>query len=131
MLISLLLVKSIAFSQTDTSKVEKCFPMPVVKQIMKDLVSGDEAKLQLKLTEQQLLETEKKVSLKDSVISTLRLKEVNYQTIIDSEKQKFEIMEKYSKKLEFDLKKEKVKNKFKSILGTGVIVALSFFLITK
>ena len=131
MLISLLLVKSIAFSQTDTSKVEKCFPMPVVKQIMKDLVSGDEAKIQLKLTEQQLLETEKKVSLKDSVISTLRLKEVNYQTIIDSEKQKFEIMEKYSKKLEFDLKKEKVKNKFKSIVGTGVIVALSFFLITK
>ena len=131
MLISFLLLKSIAFSQTDTSKVEKCFPMPVVKQIMKDLISGDEAKAQLKLTEQQLIETEKKVSLKDSVISTLRLKEVNYQTIIDSEKQKFEIMEKYSKKLEFDLKKEKVKNKFKSIVGTGVIVALSFFLITK
>ena len=131
MLISFLLLKSIAFSQTDTSKVEKCFPMPVVKLIMKDLISGDEAKAQLKLTEQQLIETEKKVSLKDSVISTLRLKEVNYQTIIDSEKQKFEIMEKYSKKLEFDLKKEKVKNKFKSIVGTGVIVALSFFLITK
>ena len=131
MLISLLLVKSIAFSQTDTSKVEKCFPMPVVKQIMKDLVSGDEAKAQLKLTEQQLLETEKKVSLKDSVITTLRLKEVNYQTIIDSEKQKFDIMDRYSKKLEFDLKKEKVKNKFKSILGTGAIAVLSFFLITK
>ncbi len=131
MLISLLLVKSIAFSQTDTSKVEKCFPMPVVKQIMKDLVSGDEAKAQLKLTEQQLFETEKKVSLKDSVITTLRLKEVNYQTIIDSEKQKFDIMDRYSKKLEFDLKKEKVKNKFKSILGTGAIAVLSFFLITK
>jgi outer membrane protein OmpA-like peptidoglycan-associated protein len=124
-------VKSIAFSQTDTSKVEKCFPMPVVKQIMKDLVSGDEDKAQLKLTEQQLLETEKKVSLKDSVITTLRLKEVNYQTIIDSEKQKFDIMDRYSKKLEFDLKKEKVKNKFKSILGTGAIAVLTFFLITK
>ena len=131
MLISLLLVKSIAFSQTDTSKVEKCFPLPVVKQIMKDLVSGDEAKAQLKLTEQQLLETEKKVSLKDSVITTLRLKEVNYQTIIDSEKQKFDIMDRYSKKLELDLKKEKVKNKFKSILGTGAIAVLTFFLITK
>ena len=130
MLISLLLVKSIAFSQTDTSKVEKCFPMPVVKQIMKDLVSGDEAKAQLKLTEQQLLETEKKVSLKDSVITTLRAKEVNYNTIIDSEKQKFEIMDRYSKKLELDLKKEKVKNKFKSILGTGVIAVLTFFIIT-
>lgn len=123
-------MKSIAFSQTDTSKVEKCFPIPVVKQIMKDLVSGDEAKTQLKLTEQQLLETEKKVSLKDSVITTLRAKETNYLTIIDSEKQKFDIMEKYSKKLEVDLKKEKVKNKFKSILGTGVIAVLTFFLIT-
>ena len=130
MLISLLLVKSIAFSQTDTSKVEKCFPIPVVKQIMKDLVSGDEAKAQLKLTEQQLLETEKKVSLKDSVITTLRAKEVNYNTIIDSEKQKFEIMDRYSKKLELDLKKEKVKNKFKSILGAGVIAVLTFFIIT-
>jgi hypothetical protein len=123
-------VKSIAFSQTDTSKVEKCFPIPVVKQIMKGLVSGDEAKAQLKLTEQQLLETEKKVSLKDSVITTLRAKEVNYNTIIDSEKQKFEIMDRYSKKLELDLKKEKVKNKFKSILGTGVIAVLTFFIIT-
>ena len=123
-------MKSIAFSQTDTSRTEKCFPIPVVKQIMKDLVSGDEAKAQLKLTEQQLLETEKKVSLKDSVITTLRAKEVNYNTIIDSEKQKFEIMDRYSKKLELDLKKEKVKNKFKSILGTGVIAVLTFFIIT-
>lgn len=124
-------MKSIAFSQTDTSRTEKCFPIPVVKQIMKDLISGDEAKVQLKLTEQQLLETEKKVSLKDSVITTLRVKELNYLTIIDSEKQKFEIVDRYSKKLEVDLKKEKVKNKFKSILGTGAIAVLTFFLITK
>ena len=121
----------IAFSQSDTSRVEKCFTIPVVKLIMKDLISGDSAKAQLKLTEVQLVETEKKVSLKDSIITTLRTKETNYQTIIDSEKQKFDIMEKYSKKLEIDLKKEKVKNKFKSILGTGVIAILTFFLITK
>jgi len=98
---------------------------------MKDILSGDSAKAQLKLTEAQLLDTEKKVVLKDSVINTLRLKETNYTTIIDSEKQKFQIMETYSKKLEWDLKKEKVKNKFKSILGTGVIAVLTFFLIQK
>ena len=130
-LISLLFVSSIAFSQTDTSSNVKCFPIPVVKQIMKDLLSGDSAKAQLKLTETQLDETEKKVVLKDSVITTLRLKEVNYLTIIDAEKQKFTIVENYSKKLEWDLKKEKVKGKFKSILGTGVIAVLTFFLITK
>lgn len=98
---------------------------------MKDVLSGDSAKAQLKLTEQQLVETEKKVILKDSVINTLRLKEENYQNIIGSEKQKFEIMEKYSKKLEFDLKKEKVKGRFKSIIGTGIIVVLGFLIINK
>jgi hypothetical protein len=98
---------------------------------MKDLISGDSAKAELKLTEAQLVQTEKKVVLKDSVITTLRLKEVNYLTIIDAEKQKFRIVEDYSKKLEWDLKKEKVKGKFKSILGTGVIAVLTFFLITK
>lgn len=124
-------MSSIAFSQTDTSSNVKCFPIPVVKQIMKDLLVGDSAKAELKLTEAQLVQTENKVVLKDSVITTLRLKEVNYLTIIDAEKQKFRIVEDYSKKLEWDLKKEKVKGKFKSILGTGVIAVLTFFLITK
>ena len=124
-------MSSIAFSQTDTSSNVKCFPIPVVKQIMKDLLVGDSAKAELKLTEAQLVLTENKVVLKDSVITTLRLKEVNSLTIIDAEKEKFRIVEDYSKKLEWDLKKEKVKGKFKSILGTGVIAVLTFFLITK
>jgi restriction endonuclease Mrr len=131
MSISLLFVSLIAFSQTDTTNNTKCFPIPVVKQIMKDLLSGDSAKAQLKLTEVQLSETEKKVVLKDSVINTYKFKEENYKTIIDSERQKFGVMEQYSKRLEWDLKKEKVKGKFKSILGSGVIAVLTFFLVTK
>ena len=130
MLISLLFVSSTVFSQTDSSNT-KCFTIPIVRQIMKDILSGDSAKAQLKLTEEQLLQTEKKVVLKDSVINTLRLKETNYLTIIDSEKQKFEILDKYSKKLEWDLKKERVKNKFKSLVGVGIIGVLTFFLIQK
>ena len=64
------------FSQTDTSTNVKCFPIPVVRQIMKDVISGDSAKAQLKLTEEMLSETEKKVVMKDSVIITLRMKEI-------------------------------------------------------
>ncbi len=131
MLTSLLFVSLTVFSQTDTSTNVKCFPIPVVRQIMKDVISGDSAKAQLKLTEEMLSETEKKVVMKDSVIITLRMKETNYLTMIDAEKQKFQIQENYSKKLEWDLKKEKVKNKFKSILGTGIIAVMGFFLITK
>ena len=131
MLISSLLLSLTVFSQTDTTTNSKSFPIPVVRQIMKDLISGDSAKAQLKLTEQQLLETEKKVVFKDSIIISLREKESNLGLIISSEKEKFKIVEDYSKKLEWDLKKEKVKGRFKSIIGTGVIVVLGFLLINK
>ena len=99
--------------------------------IVKDLLSGDSAKAQLVLTEKQLQELEKKVSLKDSVIVTLKAKETNYETIIGAERGKFSIQQEYTKKLESDLKKEKTKNKFKSIVTTGIIGILTFFLITK
>lgn len=129
MLISLLMLSLTAFSQKDTTTNTKTFPIPVVRQIMKDLLSGDSAKAQLQVTEKILFETEKKVVVKDSIISTLREKEANYIQIVNSEKQKFEIVETYSKKLELELKKEKVKNKFKSIVGTATIGVLAFLLL--
>ena len=128
-LISLLMLSLTAFSQKDTTTNTKTFPIPVVRQIMKDLLSGDSAKAQLQVTEKILFETEKKVVVKDSIISTLREKEANYIQIVNSEKQKFEIVETYSKKLELELKKEKVKNKFKSIVGTATIGVLAFLLL--
>jgi hypothetical protein len=120
-----------AFSQTGTNnQPTKCFPIPVVKQITKDLLSGDSAKAQLKLTEQQLLETETKVVMKDSVISLLRTKESNYQTIIGAQDQKYSILENHTKKIELNLKKEKLKNKFTSSLAGIAILTLTFLLIT-
>ena len=122
-----------AFSQTDTSSKEpvKCFPISTVKKIIKDLKSGDEAKAQLKLSDSLLVVTEGKVVLKDSVINTMKLKELNYVKIIDTQNEKYNVLEGYTKRVEWDLKKEKVKGKFKSILGTGMIAVLTFFLITK
>lgn len=130
-MISSLILSSTAFSQIDTTTKVKCFTVPVVKLIAKDLLSGDSAKAELKVVEKQLLETEKKVVLKDSIINTMKLKEINYQTIIDSEKEKFQIVENYSKTLEKDLRKERAKSKFKSIMGTAMVGVLTFFLITK
>jgi len=119
-----------AFSQTGTNnQPTKCFPIPVVKQITKDLLSGDSAKAQLKLTGLQLLETENKVVMKDSVISLLRIKEINYQTIIGAQDQKYSILENHTKKVELNLKKEKLKNKFTSGLAGIVILTLTGFLI--
>jgi hypothetical protein len=61
----------------------------------------------------------------------MKAKEENYNKIIVVQNEKYGVLEGYSKKIEFQLKKEKVKNKFKSILGTGAIAILTFFLITK
>ncbi len=132
MLIAILSLSSIAFSQTGTnSKPVKCFPIPIVKQITKDLLSGDSAKAQLKLTEQQLVETEKIVEKKDSIISTMKLNEENYNTIITAQNEKYLILETHTKQLEWDLKKLKVKNKFTSILSSSAILILSTLLIIK
>jgi hypothetical protein len=121
-----------AFSQTDTSKEPvKSFPISTVKKIIKDLKSGDEAKAQLKLSDSLLVVTEGKVVLKDSIINTMKVKEVNYVNTIGAQNEKYNVLEGYTKKVELNLKKEKVKGKFKSILGTGVISVLTFFLITK
>ena len=94
-------------------------------------MSGDSAKAQLKLVNEQLSETEKKVEMKDSVISLLRVKESNYNVIIEAQNQKYSTLEAHTKKVEWNLKKEKVKNKFTSILSGGIVLTLTFFLITK
>jgi hypothetical protein len=99
--------------------------------IIKDLISGDSAKNLLKLTEEQLKETEKKVSLKDSIITTMQIKEVNFNKIIGAEREKFKVQEDYSKSLEKALRKEKVKNKFTKFLSGGMLAAMGFLLITK
>jgi hypothetical protein len=120
-----------AFSQTDTNNKEKvkCFPIHVAKQIAKDLLRGDSAIAELKLTNEQLIKTEEKVVLKDSVISTMVIKEKNYISIIGAQDSKFTVMDNYSKKLEFQLKKEKVKNKFTSILSGVAVLVLGTILI--
>ena len=131
MLTTILSLSLTAFSQTDTNNKEKvkCFPIHVAKQIAKDLLRGDSAIAELKLTNEQLIKTEEKVVLKDSVISTMVIKEKNYISIIGAQDSKFTVMENYSKKLEFQLKKEKVKNKFTSILSGVAVLVLGTILI--
>jgi hypothetical protein len=121
-----------AFSQSATDTIPvKCFPIPVVRLIVKNLLSGDSAKAELKLANQHIVVIEDKVKLKDSIIVTMDIKEKNYLKIIDSERQKFGIMENYSKTLEKDLRRERVKNKFTKLVSGAGLAVLGFFLIVK
>jgi hypothetical protein len=119
-----------AFSQTGTDSIpSKSFPLPVVKMIIKDILSGDSAKAQLKITNEQLQETKKIVSMKDSVISKLELKNSNSELIINSERDKFSIIDEQLKKTEKQLRKERIKTKIFKSLTTISTLAIGALLI--
>lgn len=84
---------------------------------------------ELTLCNEQTIKLEEKISLKDSVIFTMQEKEKNYKKIILTHEEKFNVLEQYTKSVEIKLKKEKLKGKFKSFIGGGLILVLSGLLI--
>lgn len=135
MLVLILNLSLTAFSQTDTSKKVqpepmKCLPVSTFRLIAQDLLKGDSARAELKLANEQISGLEKKVSLKDSVIVTMQQKEVNYKTIIDAQDKKYTILEDHTKKVEVELKKEKVKRKFTTFVSAVAVLASFFFAVT-
>jgi hypothetical protein len=121
------------FSQpgTPTNSEVKCFPISIVKLITKDLIIGDSAKNLLKITERQLLETENKIILKDSVINSYINKENNYKLIINGERTKFETLEDFNKNLQLSLKKSKFKTKLTSTISITIIGILTGLILIK
>ena len=121
----------IVFSQKDTIIPTKCFSAPVVKLIAKDLISGDLAKEELKLTLKELKETELKVSLKDSIITKLSEKEVNYNKVISEQRAQYGVLQTHIAQVEKSLKEMKYKNIFTKIFSTIIVGTLTYFLIIK
>jgi hypothetical protein len=79
-LIVLLLLSLTSFSQKDTSKI--CFPYSKAKQIAIDLVRGDSALAELKLTNKLVWQLNEKISTQDSIITLYIAKEQNYTSQI-------------------------------------------------
>jgi hypothetical protein len=75
-LIVLLLLSLTSFSQKDTSKI--CFSYDKVKLIAIDLVRGDSAIAELKLTNKLVWQLNEKISAQDSIITLYIAKEQNY-----------------------------------------------------
>jgi hypothetical protein len=104
---------------------------PEAKQIVKDLVSGDSAKAELKLSTENITLLEKKVILKDSIISGYVQKDIMYEERIKNEQLKFDTQQKWIEQLRKDNKKLKVKLRFIQITGTAIIGGLTYLYITK
>jgi len=133
LLLSLLLfLPIIGFSQKgkiDTTTI--CLPYKVAKQMALDLNRLDSLTAIHKLTVKELTETNKKVEVQGSIITTMEIKEKNYELQIEKEKEKFGIVEKQNEDLRKQVKKLKTKNAFIEIIGGALLTTLTVFSILK
>jgi len=129
MLSSTCFSQTVTKSYTDTQKI--VLSVPVAKQIVIDLLKGDSAFAQLKMSNQHIIELENMVSLKDSVIDKMKLKEENYNLIISDERKKTEIYQKELKITQKELKRIKAKRTFTNIISGVLIGTLTYLYITK
>ena len=124
LLISLLLVSFKSFSQKDTIVSLK---QPIAKLVIKDLITGDGAKIEL-LSTQELLKLEQtKVVLKDSVIFNLTDKIVNLETILGKKDEQFSLEKEKSEKLLKEIKGQRRKTflyKVGTYIGAGALLVL-------
>ena len=81
-LIVLLLLNLTSFSQKDTSRI--CFSYNKAKQIAIDLVRGDSAIAELKITNKLVWQLNEKISTQDSTITLYIAKEQNYISQINN-----------------------------------------------
>jgi peptidoglycan hydrolase CwlO-like protein len=100
--------------------------VPIVKMVIKDLVTFDGAKLELVETKELLRLSNDKLVLKDSVITNLNDKVVNLEDIIQKKDEQFGLESEKSKSLEKELKRQK-RNTFIWKMGTLTGTILSIF----
>lgn len=106
-------------------------PLPVAKAIVKDLISGDSAKAELKLANEQIKLLDQKITLKDSIISGHVQKGIMYEDRIRNEQLKFDVQGLWVKDLQKQNKKLKVKLRFIQITGTAIVGGLTYLYLTK
>tara|TARA_R110000782_G_scaffold2614_3_gene9945 strand:+ start:2214 stop:2633 length:420 start_codon:yes stop_codon:yes gene_type:complete len=129
--ILLMIVSLKSFSQTDTDSTSIHLKKVVARLIIKDLIKGDGAtKLQYLLGDKIII-LEQKISLKDSIISTLNTKSSNYNSIISTQSQQLEISQQLSKKLEQHLKKQKLQTKIYKYSGGAAVLGIITLVIIK
>ena len=129
LLIILMMMSFISFSQNDTTTRSIQLEKPIVKLVIKDLITGDEAKSTLSITNDKINLLEQKIFLKDSIILNLNNQVSNFNSILAQKNNQLNISRELSERLEKDLKRAKIKNKL--TLGAGIAGAVAGLLLVK
>ena len=128
-LILLMMMSLQSFSQSviDTTKIQ--LKKPIVRLVIKDLITGDGAKAEIKLLSNKLNLLENKVFIKDSVIFSLNERVINFESMLNTQSNQIALSQELSNRLQLDLKKQKVKTKLMS--GAGIIAIVGILVLVK
>ena len=97
--------------------------------MIQDLVKGDGLEKELKVTKDLLTLKERKLILKDSIISSLNSKLYNVNSIVDKKDRQFMTQQELSTSLENELKKQKSTTFFYKVLsGVGAVLSIIFLI---
>jgi len=129
LLIPLIMLSFISFSQSviDTTSIR--LEEPIAKLVIKDLITGDEAKEELSITGNKIQLLEQKVVFKDSIIFNLNSQVGNFESILHTKSDQLSLSQELTKRLQADIKKERLKTKL--VAGGGLVAVLAAIYLLK
>lgn len=128
----MMLVCGRSISQTDTQKSNLvCIDTTIARRIAIDLVAGDVCKEEIQLVKNNLMLTEYKVKLKDSIIDKMEEKEYDLNAIISQKDDMFSKQEEISKTLQKELRSQKTTSWIYKILSILGLTTTTYLLIGK
>ena len=128
-LILLMIMSLKGFSQNVTDSTSIQLKKPIAKLVIKDLITGDGVKEELSLSISKIRLLEQKIVLKDSVIKNLDFKVGNFESIMLTKTDQLTLSQELSKRLQSDLKKQKLKTKLMG--GAGIIAVVGVVVLLK
>ena len=128
-LILLMMMSLKGFSQNVTDSTSIQLKKPIAKLVIKDLITGDGLKEELTLSISKIKLLEQKVVLKDSVIENLNFQVGNFESIMLTKTDQLALSQELSKRLQTDLKKQKLKTKLMG--GAGIVAVIGVVVLLK
>jgi len=100
----------------------------VARLVVTDLLEGDQAKLEVKLLDQEVTLLKDKIKVLDSIAGKKDAIISNYEEILGKKDNQLNLSSDLSKKLQTDLKKQKAKTKLFQ-MGSGVFAVAGILLL--
>ena len=118
-----------SFSQSAIDTTSIRLEEPIAKLVIKDLITGDEAKEELSITGNKIQLLEQKIVFKDSIIFNLNTQIDNVRSIVMTKDNQLGLSQELTKRLQADIKKERLKTKL--VAGGGVVAVLAALYLLK